>query len=131
MDTTSIVHRDDVDRLRRLFARDNCVLGLTIDTRYRVLRRIGQGGMGDVFTAHDLRLDRTVAMKVLSGPAPGPEWLETFQAEAKIMSALEHPGVVPVYDLGALPDGRVYFTMKVVGARPWTASPARGPNAGP
>jgi len=108
---------EEVDRLRRLFARDDCVVGLTIDGRYQMIRRIGQGDGGDVFTALDQRRRRTVALKVLSAHRPRLAWIAAFRAEARTLNSLEHPGIVPVYDVGTLPDGRVYFTRKLVGAR--------------
>lgn len=117
MTDAPVIAGEDVDRLRRLFARDNSVLGLTLDDRYQVLRRIGQGGRGDVFMALDQRLHRRVALKVLSALRPRPEWIATFRAEAQILSALEPFGIVPVTDLGILPDGRVYVTMKLVEGR--------------
>jgi serine/threonine protein kinase/tetratricopeptide (TPR) repeat protein len=103
------------DGLSRLVAEDNAVVGLRVDGRYDVLRRLGSGGMGDVFLANDLRLDRPVAMKVLARRAGG--WSRRFRAEARVTTRLDHPGIVPVYDFGSLPDGRLYYTMKYVEGR--------------
>jgi eukaryotic-like serine/threonine-protein kinase len=78
-------------------------------TRYELLRELGRGGMGVVYECHDRELERSVAMKVLDD-----EW----RAEARTLAKLEHPGIVPVHDAGLLPDGRFYYTMKLVrGAR--------------
>ena len=74
-------------------------------TRYELVRELGRGGMGIVYEVHDRQLDRKLAMKVVED-----EW----RAEAKIIAALEHPGIVPVHDAGDLPDGRFYYTMKLV-----------------
>jgi serine/threonine protein kinase len=74
-------------------------------TRYLLHNEIGRGGMGVVYLAHDTTLDRPVAVKVLRG-------LET--REAHILARLEHPGIVPVHDSGVLPDGRIYYVMKLV-----------------
>jgi serine/threonine protein kinase len=74
-------------------------------TRYELVRELGRGGMGIVYEVRDRELDRSVAMKVIDG-----EWL----GEARIIAALEHPGIVPVHDSGTLPDGRLYYTMKLV-----------------
>jgi tetratricopeptide (TPR) repeat protein len=103
------------DRLSRLVVEDNAVVGLRVDERYDVLRRLGSGGMGDVFLANDLRLDRPVAMKVLAQRAGG--WTRRFRDEARTTTRLDHPGIVPLYDLGSLPDGRLYYTMKYVDGR--------------
>lgn len=74
-------------------------------TRYEIVRELGRGGMGIVYEVRDRQLERSVAMKVVE-----EEWC----AEAKIIAALEHPGIVPVHDAGDLPDGRFYYTMKLV-----------------
>lgn len=78
--------------------------------RYEVLERIGRGGMGVVYAARDHVLERDVAIKVLDSPAAS--WLS--QDEARILGRLEHPGIVPVHDAGPLPDGRVFYVMKLV-----------------
>lgn len=74
-------------------------------TRYELLRELGRGGVGVVYECHDRELERSVAMKVLD---------EEFRAEAKTLAKLEHPGIVPIHDAGVLPDGRFYYTMKLV-----------------
>ena len=74
-------------------------------TRYTLLRELGRGGMGIVYEVHDRELERSVAMKVVDA-----EW----GAEARTIARLEHPGIVPVHDAGVLPDGRLYYTMKLV-----------------
>jgi serine/threonine protein kinase len=74
-------------------------------TRYELLRELGRGGMGVVYECRDHELERSVAMKVLD---------EQWRAEACILAKLEHPGIVPVHDAGVLPDGRFYYTMKLV-----------------
>jgi serine/threonine protein kinase len=87
----------------------------TTGTRYDILERIGRGGMGSVYLAHDRALDRRVAIKVVSlpepGGAPGPAG-ERLTREARILAGLEHPGLVPVHDAGVLSDGRPYYVMK-------------------
>ncbi|MGZ5431962.1 MAG: serine/threonine-protein kinase [Thermoanaerobaculia bacterium] len=74
-------------------------------TRYELVRELGRGGMGIVYEVRDQQLERSIAMKVVD---------EEWRAEAKIIAALEHPGIVPVHDAGDLPDGRFYYTMKLV-----------------
>ena len=74
-------------------------------TRYELVRELGRGGMGIVYEVHDRELARNVAMKVVD---------EMWRAEARIIAGLEHPGIVPVHDAGTLPDGRLYYTMKLV-----------------
>ncbi len=86
-------------------------------TSYRVLSEVARGGMGTVYRALDLRLDREVALKVLSTPEPAPRAAERLLAEARIVARLEHPGIVPVHDAGTLPDGRVDYALKLVRGR--------------
>ncbi len=82
--------------------------------RYEVVRTIGRGGMGTVYAARDRQLDREVAIKVSNAPAPGAALEERLAREARVLARLDHPGVVPVYDAGALDDGRLYYVMKLV-----------------
>jgi eukaryotic-like serine/threonine-protein kinase len=86
-------------------------------TRYELLGLLGRGGMGSVYRARDRELGREVALKVSAGPAPSPAELERLHREARVLARLEHPGVVPVHDLGTLPDGRLYYVMKLVRGR--------------
>jgi serine/threonine-protein kinase len=79
---------------------------------------IGRGGMGAVLLGRDPELDRPLAVKVLLADRAGDAGLERrFLAEAQICGRLQHPGVVPVYDVGRLDDGRPFFTMKLVKGR--------------
>ena len=81
--------------------------------RYEIKGRLGQGGMGTVYLARDHLLDRDVALKALSAP-----WVaesgDRLLKEAKVLAALEHPGIVPVHDVGRLADGRAFYTMRLV-----------------
>ncbi|MBY0230722.1 MAG: serine/threonine protein kinase, partial [Gemmataceae bacterium] len=77
---------------------------------YRVLREIARGGMGRVMAAHDLSLDRDVALKIL---LPGAN-ADRFVRESKITARLPHPGIPPVHALGTLPDGSPFLAMKLV-----------------
>ena len=86
-------------------------------TRYQLVGRLGRGGTGSVFRVRDAELDRDVALKVMTLPA-GDALAERLRAEARVLARLEHPGIVPVHDVGTLPDGRVFYVMKLVnGAR--------------
>jgi len=86
------------------------MVGATV-SHYRVLSTVGRGGMGVVYLAHDRALDREVAVKVLAGTAGDRDACERLRAEAQILGRLEHPGIVPVHDVGALADGRVFYVM--------------------
>ena len=83
--------------------------------RYQVGEVLGQGGQALVLRAYDRVLQRNVAMKVLRSPLrASTRGVERFTAEARLAAGLQHPGIVPVYDLGELPDGRFYFTMREI-----------------
>ncbi len=82
-------------------------------TKYRVIRELARGGMGTVYLAEDHELDRQVAIKVLNTPETD-DLRERMIREAQIIARLEHPGIVPVHDVGTLPDGRVFYAMKYV-----------------
>lgn len=83
-------------------------------TRYRLLERVARGGMGVVYAAEDEKLDRRVALKVLDGPGTNGDLANRLMREARVLARLEHPGIVPVHDVGTLADGRVFYTMKFV-----------------
>ncbi|MFO1078380.1 MAG: serine/threonine-protein kinase [Planctomycetota bacterium] len=83
-------------------------------TRYELGELLGRGGMGSVYRARDRELERDVALKVLTLPDPGGEFGARLAAEARVLARLEHPGIVPVHDVGVLPDGRPYYAMKLV-----------------
>jgi serine/threonine protein kinase len=83
-------------------------------TRYRVVRRIGSGGMGAVYLSEDAVLGRRVALKILDLPDGSGELAARLLREAQILARLEHPGIVPVHDAGTLSDGRVFYAMKFV-----------------
>lgn len=79
---------------------------------------IGAGGMGEVRRVRDTHLQRTVAMKVIRGDLMvHPTEINRFLDEARATAQLQHPGVAPVHELGTLPDGRPYFTMREVRGR--------------
>jgi eukaryotic-like serine/threonine-protein kinase len=83
--------------------------------RYHVEALVGRGGIGLVLRARDAELDRPVAIKILHEHLlSDAEMVRRFVDEARIEGALEHPGVVPVHEMGRTPDGRPYFTMKLV-----------------
>jgi serine/threonine-protein kinase len=83
--------------------------------RFRVLRPHAQGGLGAVFVALDTELHREVALKqILDRHADDPNSRARFLIEAEITGGLEHPGIVPVYGLGAYLDGRPYYAMRFI-----------------
>ena len=97
--------------------------------RFRVLEQIARGGMGVVLRAYDADLDRELAIKLLSPDiAPDSEGGRRFAREARVAGQLDHPGILPVYESGRLPDGRSYFTMPFVRGRTLAAVLRERPN---
>ncbi len=84
------------------------------NTRYQLREKLGRGGMGSVYLVADSELQRQVALKVLDIPDQDNHLSERMIEEARIIARLEHPGIVPVHDVGTLSDGRVFYTMKYV-----------------
>jgi eukaryotic-like serine/threonine-protein kinase len=83
-------------------------------TRYRLVRFLARGGMGSVWLVEDTVLQRQVALKVLDPVARTGDLATRLLQEVRILSRLEHPGIVPVYDAGTLSDGRAFYCMKYV-----------------
>lgn len=86
--------------------------------RYQILRRLGKGGMGSVYLAQDTKLDRQVAVKIAHLPSPeDPEVVERFLREARAAARIQHEGICPVFDHGAV-DGMQYISMAYIQGRP-------------
>ncbi len=91
--------------------------GSTIDGRYRLLRRIGSGGMADVWLADDPHLQRRVALKILHRRfAQDREFVERFRREAEAAAGLSHPNIVAVFDRGDI-EGTYYIAMQLLEGR--------------
>ncbi|HET9480855.1 MAG TPA: serine/threonine-protein kinase [Candidatus Polarisedimenticolia bacterium] len=114
MDPRPPLHLDDLAVRRLREAADEPDL---TGTRYEMIGRIARGGMGTVYRVRDAELDRDVALKVLTVPDPDGSLAARLLAEARHLARLEHPNIVPVYDVGRLPDGRVFYAMKLVRGR--------------
>jgi serine/threonine protein kinase len=85
-----------------------------LPARYAALREIGRGGMGTVYLGRDEELGREVAIKVTVGAVAGGELEQRMRREARVLAGLEHPGIVPIHDVGVLADGRLFTVMKLV-----------------
>src|SRR5262249_32767800 len=99
--------------------------GTVIDEQYQIVRALGQGGMGVVYLARDLRLDRDVALKL--GHVVSRAALGRIEREAVVLARLQHPNVVVIHQVGEV-DGRLYIAMEFVGggnAREWARAKPR------
>src|SRR5438034_8700599 len=96
--------------------------------RYRITAKLGAGGMGEVFLAEDARLERKAAIKFLPAElAADPERRQRFLNEARAASALNHPHVCVVYDVGETDDGLPYIAMEFVEGQALDALVKLGP----
>ncbi len=96
----------------------NVELGAPVD--YQLLEVIGQGGVGVVYAARQSSIDRPVAIKMLRAEYRGqPDHRDKFLAEAVVTGELDHPNIVPIYDLGRSTDGELFYSMKNVVGTPW------------
>lgn len=99
--------------------------------RYRIIRSIGRGGMGEVFEAEQENPRRTVALKVIRAGAVSQQMLRRFEHESQVLGRLRHPGIAQIYDAGAIQDDRgrptPYFAMEFIRGVP-ISEHARGLN---
>ena len=93
------------------------MIGQTL-SHFKITAKLGEGGMGVVYLAHDTQLERKVALKVLPAElAEDPERLKRLQREARSLAALDHPHVVPVYSLESA-EGVHFLTMAFIEGEP-------------
>src|SRR5207248_7657489 len=96
-------------------SRTTIALPPSTPSRYEILRHHAKGGLGEVYVAEDTELGRQVALKEIQQRyADDPDNRARFLLEAEITGGLEHPGVVPVYGLGAYADGRPFYAMRFI-----------------
>lgn len=92
------------------------------DAEYEIGAMLGQGGMGAVYQARQGSVDRGVALKMVKKDQATADAQEKFLAEAVVTGALEHPNIVPIYDLGVNMSDELFYAMKEVQGHPWTDS---------
>src|ERR1700733_11409002 len=92
---------------------DDPFVGKVIDGRYEILARVGEGGMGVVYRARQMSIDRMIALKMLNQQMQGDQqWVQRFASEAKTCSRLQHPNPIRMFDFGQTQDGRLFMTME-------------------
>src|SRR5688500_2119003 len=90
-------------------------LNQIIDGRYQILERLGVGGMGAVYKVEHIRMGKIVALKLLSPElARKAKGMERFRLEARLISKLDHPNIISVFDFGATESGTLYIVMEYV-----------------
>jgi hypothetical protein len=89
------------------------MVGTLLDGRFRILGKLGEGAMGEVYLAEHVRLHRREALKVLLPQfEPHPAFLSRFRREARAVNRLQHPNIVTIYEYGQLPTGQFYLSME-------------------
>src|SRR5688572_19113723 len=109
----SVAKPDTLPLPRHPGSRSEPMLSAKLANRYEVAAELGRGGMGVVYRARDPMLNRDVAVKVLATTELTPDIEERFQREAQIVAQMDHPGIVPIYDVGRH-DGSLFFVMPLV-----------------
>ncbi|HJU54239.1 MAG TPA: tetratricopeptide repeat protein [Pyrinomonadaceae bacterium] len=92
------------------------MIGQTV-SHYRIVEKLGEGGMGVVYAAEDLSLGRRVAIKFLSAASEGHSYRARFLREARSVSQLSHPNIAALYDYGETEDGQPYIVMEIINGR--------------
>src|SRR5881227_2491382 len=93
------------------------LIGTVFDGRYKIVRKLGAGGMADVYLAEDQELGRRVAIKILNDRhAADDQFIERFRREAKNAAGLSHPNIVSIYDRGEA-EGTYYIAMEFLEGR--------------
>ena len=105
-------------------------VGRVIDNRYEIQARVGEGGMGVVYRARQISIDRIIALKMLNAQmAQDPNWVQRFYNEAKACSRLQHPNTIRMFDFGQTTDGRLFMTMEFLDGISLRDATAKGPMA--
>jgi serine/threonine protein kinase len=105
-------------------------LGKVIDGRYEIQQRVGEGGMGVVYKARQMSIDRIIALKMLNQQMQGDQtWVQRFYNEAKACSRLQHPNTIRMFDFGQTQEGRLFMTMEFLDGQSLRDALQRGPIA--
>src|SRR6202022_3786619 len=98
------------------------LVGSIIAERYHVLRKLGEGGMGQVYLAEHVKMGRKSAVKVLNpGMVHDADAISRFNREAANASRINHPHVAGIYDFGETPDGVIFLAMEFIEGEPLTS----------
>jgi serine/threonine-protein kinase len=102
------------------------MLGRTLGGRFRMLEKLGQGGMGAVYKAQHVKMNRLTAVKILTFElAQNRQFVARFEREAEMASQIDHPHAVSIYDFGETDDGLVYLAMEFIDGQPLSTILAR------
>jgi eukaryotic-like serine/threonine-protein kinase len=108
------------------------MIGQLIGDRYKIIKKIGEGGMGEVYLAEHIHIEKRVALKLLRAEVlSNQEAVQRFRQEARSASSIGHENIIQIDDFGTLPDGRVYMAMEFLQGEPLNDMLAKGPLAIP
>ena len=95
------------------------MVGEVLDGRYRIVKKLGEGGMGEVYAAEHIHIEKRVAVKLLRPEiVSNKEAVSRFRQEARSASSIGHKNIIAIEDFGALPDGRIYLCMELLAGAP-------------
>jgi serine/threonine-protein kinase len=95
------------------------MIGEVLDGRYRIVKKLGEGGMGEVYAAEHVHIDKRFAIKLLRPEiVSNPEAVSRFRQEARSASSIGHKNIIGIEDFGQLPDGRIYMCMELLNGAP-------------
>ena len=95
------------------------LIGEVLDGRYKIFKKLGEGGMGEVYAADHVHIDKRFAVKLLKAEiVSNAEAVKRFQQEARSASSIKHRNIIGVEDFGRLPDGRIYMCMEFLAGSP-------------
>jgi serine/threonine protein kinase/formylglycine-generating enzyme required for sulfatase activity len=118
-DDATVVCPDDQAKLTPLNTDGDPLVGKLLDGKYRLLQKVGEGGMGCIYRAVHTEMGRTCAIKLLTAVSPGKEdALARFKREAKMASRIDSAHAVTIYDFGAAEDGTMFLAMEFINGRP-------------
>ncbi len=105
---------------KRSLAPDGPITTGIVSPDYKIVKKLGEGGMGVVYCAIQKSLDRHVAVKAIKGGAAvSKDARRKFFYEARITGDLDHPNIVPIHEIGTQDDGTLFYSMKMVDGTPW------------
>ncbi len=94
-------------------ATNSSLIGTVLGSRYRILEKLGEGAMAEVYLAEHLHMGRREAVKILRPEmASDPRFVARFRREARVINRVQHPNIIGIYDFGQLPDRRLYLAME-------------------
>jgi serine/threonine-protein kinase len=110
------------------YATQGSMIGQLIADRYRIIKKIGEGGMGEVYVAEHIHIEKKVALKLLRPEVlSNAEAVARFRQEARSASSIGHDNIISIDDFGTLPDGRVYMAMEFLNGMPLNDMLAKEP----